>query len=210
MISKWRLGECALPGLWVNPFPWTHSWPASVWGALEWSHVVCVLAQHSAAGWCYPRGLGCGLGGFTVRILWGKTQKCSVSFHKLYMKSKPRKCQFLPRTSNIKRSIRKKFSIQARMSSEIHLVIIREGTPVGKYGDNPFFKSHLYFILKFFSGWFLLSTVFYWINIPSTWQPLVSMKTSLIVSGCLGHGIWDQKRDILTTSSGQNTLQWMA
>lgn len=107
MISKWRLGECALPGLWVNPFPWTHSWPASVWGALEWSHVVCVLAQHSAAGWCYPRGLGCGLGGFTVRILWGKTQKCSVSFHKLYMKSKPRKCQFLPRTSNIKRSIRK-------------------------------------------------------------------------------------------------------
>lgn len=137
--------------LWMQPLPWTHSQSASVRGALEQSHVACVLAQHSAAGWCYPRGLGCGLGGFTVQYPVRRTQKCSVSFHKLYVKSKPRKCHiFFPEWA-ISRAAWEKSSVQARMSSETRPVVIRGKGSAGECSNNHVFKSHLCFILKFFN-----------------------------------------------------------
>lgn len=84
------------------------------------------------------------------------------------MKSKPRKCSSPPtysRMSNIKRNIRK-VSIQARMSNEIHLIIIRGEKPVGKYSDNHFFPSHMYLVLEFLSGRVYAVTM-------SAWQPLI-------------------------------------
>lgn len=74
----------------------------------------------------------------------------------------------------------------------------------GQLGSVAIIMSSSHTCVSFWNsltGWFLLSTVSHWINISSTWQPPISIKNSLIVSGWLGQGIWDQKRVILTTFS---------
>lgn len=95
----------------------------------------------------------------------------------------------------------KKFSVQARKSMKLVLSSSSEDEkPVGKLSENNRFFNHT--CISFWNslaGWLLLPTVSYWIHIPSTWQPLISIKTSVIVSWWLGHGLWGQRRDILTT-----------
>lgn len=154
LILRWCLSGglgsvlCLFCG-WI-PCPWhtpglhhcEQPWNGAIW---------CVFWLNTQQQLMLPKGTRVWAGWFYCSVS-RKAKHRNVQFSSInhIWRQNPRKCYFLPRKSTIKKSIRK-LSVQARMSSGIHLVITRGEKPVGKSSDNRFFKSHLYLVLEFFS-----------------------------------------------------------